>query len=297
MTPPGKRLSAGFSAEERLTKMRQEAAEYIARFDLRMVLQEMFQKVIKDRPDDPFGFMQAFLRDGPAKRFEGSAEPEPCDSGDVGAGRPNVASVEADAVEEAKRTRDLAAAAATKKVLESRSREGSKPATPARASIGRATPGDEAAGSPPRRSSPSRASPGATADTRSEEATKTAAVGRGVVSPLVSGQAAYEASALETMSMTDVLSPVAGVAHALEAQQQAIQLLHSQLSSETQRREAAETHAQTMEEAFETLQLRLQAQLPGSPAAVAHVSPNAVTTAISEGPQLAGSLLNPNLSA
>jgi hypothetical protein len=72
-------------------------------------------------------------------------------------------------------------------------------------------------------------------------------------------------------------SPVVGVAHALEMQQRAIQLLHSQLSAETQRREAAETHAQTMEEAFETLQLRIQAQLPGSPAAVKHISPAAGT--------------------
>lgn len=55
-------------------------------------------------------------------------------------------------------------------------------------------------------------------------------------------------------------SPVVSVAHALEAQQRAIQLLHSQLSVETQRREAAESHALTMEEAFETLQLRMQAQ-------------------------------------
>merc|ERR1712232_1192409 len=57
-------------------------------------------------------------------------------------------------------------------------------------------------------------------------------------------------------------SPVVGIAHALEAQQRAIQLLHSQLSAETQRREAAEAHAQTMEEAFETLQLRISMQLP-----------------------------------
>jgi len=63
-------------------------------------------------------------------------------------------------------------------------------------------------------------------------------------------------------------SPVVGIAHALEAQQRAIQLLHSQVSTEIQRREAAEAHAQTMEEAFETLQLRIQAQLPGSAPAV-----------------------------
>lgn len=60
-------------------------------------------------------------------------------------------------------------------------------------------------------------------------------------------------------------SPVVAIAHALEAQQRAIQLLHSHLSAETQRREAAEQHAFTMEEAFETLQLRIQAQLPGPP--------------------------------
>jgi len=57
-------------------------------------------------------------------------------------------------------------------------------------------------------------------------------------------------------------SPVVGIAHALEAQQRAIQLLHSQLAAETQRREAAEAHSQTMEEAFETLQLRISMQLP-----------------------------------
>jgi len=59
-------------------------------------------------------------------------------------------------------------------------------------------------------------------------------------------------------------SPVVAVAHAMEAQQRAIQLLHSQLAAESQRRTAAEDHAQTMEEAFETLQLRLQAQFPGA---------------------------------
>jgi len=60
-------------------------------------------------------------------------------------------------------------------------------------------------------------------------------------------------------------SPVVAVAHALESQQRAIQLLHSQLSVETQRREAAEQHSGAMEQAFETLQLRIQAQLPGPP--------------------------------
>lgn len=65
--------------------------------------------------------------------------------------------------------------------------------------------------------------------------------------------------------LTSTTSPIVGIAHALEAQQRAIQLLHSQLSAEAQRREAAEVHAQTMEEAFETLQLRIQAQLPGPP--------------------------------
>jgi hypothetical protein len=58
-------------------------------------------------------------------------------------------------------------------------------------------------------------------------------------------------------------SPVVGVAHALESQQRAIQLLHSQLSLETKHRQAAEAHALTMEEAFETLHLRIQAQIPG----------------------------------
>lgn len=58
-------------------------------------------------------------------------------------------------------------------------------------------------------------------------------------------------------------SPVVAVAHAMEAQQRAIQFLHSQLAAETQRREAAEVHAQTMEEAFEMLQLRIQAKMPG----------------------------------
>eukprot|EP00928_Gymnodinium_smaydae_P061947 TRINITY_DN458_c1_g1_i1.p1 TRINITY_DN458_c1_g1~~TRINITY_DN458_c1_g1_i1.p1 ORF type:complete len:815 (-),score=156.77 TRINITY_DN458_c1_g1_i1:236-2680(-) len=62
-------------------------------------------------------------------------------------------------------------------------------------------------------------------------------------------------------------SPVVAVAHALEAQQRAIQLLHAQLAAATQHREAAELHAQTMEEAFEELQLRLRASLPGTGAA------------------------------
>jgi len=57
-------------------------------------------------------------------------------------------------------------------------------------------------------------------------------------------------------------SPVVGIAQALESQQRALQVLHSQLSAETQRREAAEAHAQTMEEAFETLQLRITMAIP-----------------------------------
>merc|ERR1712007_277121 len=60
-------------------------------------------------------------------------------------------------------------------------------------------------------------------------------------------------------------SPVIGVAQALEAQQRAIQVLHGQLAAETQLREAAEAHAHTMEEAFDTLQLRIKAQLPSVP--------------------------------
>jgi len=60
-------------------------------------------------------------------------------------------------------------------------------------------------------------------------------------------------------------SPVVAVAHALESQQRAIQLLHSRLALETQRREAAEQASHTMGQAFETLQLRIQAQLPGPP--------------------------------
>lgn len=35
--------------------------EYIERFGLRQLLQELFQKVIKERPEDPFNFMQAHL--------------------------------------------------------------------------------------------------------------------------------------------------------------------------------------------------------------------------------------------
>merc|ERR1712232_1273049 len=63
-------------------------------------------------------------------------------------------------------------------------------------------------------------------------------------------------------------SAVVAIAHALEAQQRAIQLLHSQLAVASQHRQAAEVHAQTMEEAFETLQLRIQAQLPGAKGAL-----------------------------
>lgn len=68
-------------------------------------------------------------------------------------------------------------------------------------------------------------------------------------------------------------SPVVAVAHAMEAQQRAIQLLHSQLAAETQRREAAEVHAQTMEESFEMLQLRIQAKMPGAPCLTTSAKP------------------------
>lgn len=57
-------------------------------------------------------------------------------------------------------------------------------------------------------------------------------------------------------------SPMVGIASALESQQKALQLLHSQLAAETQRREAAEVHAMNMEEAFETLQMRISMALP-----------------------------------
>jgi len=60
-------------------------------------------------------------------------------------------------------------------------------------------------------------------------------------------------------------SPVLSVARAMEAQQRAIQLLHSRLAAEAQHREAAEAHARALEDAFDTLQLRIQAQLPGPP--------------------------------
>eukprot|EP00929_Paragymnodinium_shiwhaense_P113348 TRINITY_DN81622_c0_g1_i1.p1 TRINITY_DN81622_c0_g1~~TRINITY_DN81622_c0_g1_i1.p1 ORF type:complete len:799 (+),score=259.03 TRINITY_DN81622_c0_g1_i1:120-2516(+) len=74
-------------------------------------------------------------------------------------------------------------------------------------------------------------------------------------------------------------SPVVAVAHALEAQQRAIQLLHGQLALETQHREAAEMHASTMEEAFETLHLRIQAQLPGGGGLAAFEAPAKVMSA------------------
>jgi len=60
-------------------------------------------------------------------------------------------------------------------------------------------------------------------------------------------------------------SPVVAVAHALEAQQRALQLFHQQLKAEIQRRESSERHARNMEEAFVTLQLKIQAQLPAPP--------------------------------
>mmetsp|Transcript_116928 Transcript_116928/g.214982 ORF Transcript_116928/g.214982 Transcript_116928/m.214982 type:complete len:736 (-) Transcript_116928:93-2300(-) len=111
------RPSSGRSslAEERIHRVRQDATSYMERFDLRMVMQDMFQQVIKERPDDPFNFMQNYLRDGPAKRFadilpphaasaSGAAQPVLSPSAiSVKDERPNVASVEADALEEDRR--------------------------------------------------------------------------------------------------------------------------------------------------------------------------------------------------
>lgn len=58
--------------------------------------------------------------------------------------------------------------------------------------------------------------------------------------------------------------PVLQIARLLEAQQHAISLLRNELSGEVLRRQVAEKHASTIEEAFETLHLRVQAQFPGS---------------------------------
>eukprot|EP00429_Kryptoperidinium_foliaceum_P125328 CAMPEP_0176327196 /NCGR_PEP_ID=MMETSP0121_2-20121125/74323_1 /TAXON_ID=160619 /ORGANISM="Kryptoperidinium foliaceum, Strain CCMP 1326" /LENGTH=84 /DNA_ID=CAMNT_0017669829 /DNA_START=48 /DNA_END=299 /DNA_ORIENTATION=- len=46
---PGQASPAG---DDRLQGMRRDAAQYIERFDLRQVLQDMFQKVIRERPVD-----------------------------------------------------------------------------------------------------------------------------------------------------------------------------------------------------------------------------------------------------
>lgn len=115
--PPSRPRSAGSSmAEERIQRVRQDATEYMERFELRGVLQEMFQQVIKDRPEDPFLYMQAFLREGPAKRFADKL-PNPPDAASPGFAVPadqcssitptgkqaNMASVEADAEEENRR--------------------------------------------------------------------------------------------------------------------------------------------------------------------------------------------------
>eukprot|EP00929_Paragymnodinium_shiwhaense_P094957 TRINITY_DN5585_c0_g1_i2.p1 TRINITY_DN5585_c0_g1~~TRINITY_DN5585_c0_g1_i2.p1 ORF type:complete len:963 (+),score=231.10 TRINITY_DN5585_c0_g1_i2:95-2890(+) len=77
-------------------------------------------------------------------------------------------------------------------------------------------------------------------------------------------------------SLMSKTSPVVGVAHTLESQQRFIQLLAGQLAAETQRREAAELHAQSMEEAFQTMQLRLQAKLPGAQTAAGSTAAPAV---------------------
>mmetsp|Transcript_23059 Transcript_23059/g.65544 ORF Transcript_23059/g.65544 Transcript_23059/m.65544 type:complete len:721 (-) Transcript_23059:82-2244(-) len=81
--------------------------------------------------------------------------------------------------------------------------------------------------------------------------------------------AAFQELEVSQRGLLSRAGPVLAVARALEAQQRSIQLLHTQLSSEAQRREAAETHARTMEEAFETLQLRIQTQLASPPTVAA----------------------------
>merc|ERR1719424_2778072 len=114
------------AAEDRLQQVRQNATGYIDRFDLRHVIQEMFQSVIKESPSNPFEFMQAFLRDGPGKSFRPevtalpstqSGAPAATSPGNSGGGGddsagtpvlPNAASqVEADAEEELKRGQQM----------------------------------------------------------------------------------------------------------------------------------------------------------------------------------------------
>ncbi|CAK0834582.1 unnamed protein product [Prorocentrum cordatum] len=65
---------------------------------------------------------------------------------------------------------------------------------------------------------------------------------------------------------------VVSVACTLEAQQRAVRRIGGQLAAEVQRREAAEAQLRCVEEAFETLQLRMQAQLPQRPACAALVA-------------------------
>eukprot|EP00811_Abedinium_folium_P026448 NODE_3895_length_1965_cov_6.330794.p1 GENE.NODE_3895_length_1965_cov_6.330794~~NODE_3895_length_1965_cov_6.330794.p1 ORF type:complete len:596 (-),score=184.89 NODE_3895_length_1965_cov_6.330794:178-1842(-) len=67
-------------------------------------------------------------------------------------------------------------------------------------------------------------------------------------------------SKLDSTQMVEV-SPVAGVAQTLEAQQRTIRLLHTHLATMTKRCEAAEVHSRTMQDAFEKLHLEFGAHL------------------------------------
>lgn len=51
----------GIDSQEPKKRSKHKALEYIERFGLRQLLQELFQRVIKERPEDPFNFMQAYL--------------------------------------------------------------------------------------------------------------------------------------------------------------------------------------------------------------------------------------------
>lgn len=61
-------LSEATTDVEERQEVRDDAKEYIERFELRHVLQEMFQQLIRQKPEDPFCFMQSYFVDGSARR-------------------------------------------------------------------------------------------------------------------------------------------------------------------------------------------------------------------------------------
>jgi len=58
---PSRSATPSETEEQRLAELRNDAVDYIDRFDLRQLMTDMFQQVIRDKPENPLKFMQDYL--------------------------------------------------------------------------------------------------------------------------------------------------------------------------------------------------------------------------------------------